>query len=133
MKFINPKMHGVLDFVYIALLAAAPSLFNFTGLPATICYIFACAVLGLVLLTRYQYGLIKVIPFPVHGMVELVASIAFIAMPWLLGFTEIESARNFFVAAGALLFGVYLCTDYRAAERTVSLNAERREHVELNR
>lgn len=130
MRFLDPRIHAYLDYLYVVTLAAAPSLLSFAGIAATLCYVTAIAVLGLSLFTRYDLGLVKLIPFPVHGTIELIASIAFVACPWLFGFAEVEISRNFFVAAGALLFGVWLITDYRAAERRYAgTKTEAREKV----
>jgi hypothetical protein len=123
MKFINPKTHGILDFLYIAVLALAPGVLNFEDIAATLCYILAAAVLGLVLLTRYPFGLLKVIPFTVHGMLELVSSLVVIAAPWIFGFETVLAARNFYMAAGILLLAVWLFTDYKAAEVTTPSRA----------
>jgi hypothetical protein len=113
MKFINPKVHAYLDYAYVLALAAAPTLFNFVGTAATLSYALAVTVLLLALFTRYPLGVVKAIPFPIHGMIELVASLVVIGSPWLLGFSEIDVARNFFLAAGILLFGVWAFTDYK--------------------
>lgn len=116
MKFIPPKIHGYLDYAVIALLAVAPSLFRFDNEAATVTYILAVLYLGLVLLTAYPLGVFKLIPFTIHGAVELVLSPLLIAMPWIAGFSLDTSARYFYIAAGIALFLVWLTTDYKAAD-----------------
>lgn len=119
MKILNPRVHGYLDYIAVLFLLVAPSLFGFSGVPATILYVIAAAYLVMILLTNYPLGVVKVIPFPLHGGVELLAGILFIALPWLAGFADTETtARNVYVATGATLFAVWLVTDYRAAEAT---------------
>lgn len=119
MKILNPRVHGYLDYIAVLYLLAAPSLFGFSGLPATILYVIAAAYLVMILLTNYPLGVVKVIPFPLHGGVELLTGILFIALPWAAGFADAGTlARNVYVATGAVLFAVWLVTDYRAAEAT---------------
>lgn len=114
MKFLDAKAHGIIDFVFIGALALAPTMLHMGGPPANLSYVLAGAVLGLVLLTKYQFGLLKVVPFTVHGLIELASSMALILSPWLLGFAMVAVARDFFVCMGVLLFVVWACTNYRS-------------------
>lgn len=116
MRFLNPTAHGVIDYVAIAGLAVAPMLFGFAGVAATICYAVAVCYLGMCLLTAYPLSLAKVIPFPVHGGVELVLSLCLMGMPWIAQFSSEIHARNFFLVSGIALLAVWVVTNYRAAE-----------------
>lgn len=116
MKFIPPKIHGYLDYAVVVLLAVAPSLFRFDSEAATVTYVLAVLYLGMVLLTAYPLGVFKLIPFTVHGMVELVLSPLLVAMPWIAGFSFDPGARYFYIVAGIALFFVWLTTDYKAAD-----------------
>lgn len=116
MKFLNPRVHGYLDYATVALLALAPTLFAFGGVAAMICYLSAVGLLGLSLCTAYPLGIARLVPFTVHGVLEFAASIGFVVAPWLFGFDFIASARNFFVLFGIALFGLYLITNYKAAD-----------------
>ena len=116
MKIISPTLHGVLDYFTCALFAAAPSLFGFTGTYATVCYILAGGYLLISLLTNMPLGILKVLPFWLHGRLELVSGFVFIISPWLFGFAENGVARNFFVAMGAVFLVVFLCTQWRTQE-----------------
>ena len=116
MKILSPRAHGYIDYAAILLLAVAPSLLDFGGLPATLCYAVAGIYFVMVLLTAYPLGAIKIIPFPVHGAVEIVLAPMFAVLPWLAGFADLPVARNFFLVMAAALLGVWLVTNYRAAE-----------------
>lgn len=121
MKFVSMRLHGVLDYLLAALFFLAPFLFAFTSpLAQIISFVVGGSVLVLSLLTRYPLGVLRVIPFPVHGGVEFVASFVLIAMPWLAGFEGVFPARNFFLATGIVLFALWLVTDYKAADVTPS-------------
>lgn len=114
MKVLSPKIHGFVDYVAVAVLIAAPSLFGFGGLAATICYVLAGAQLIMSLLTAYPLGIAHLIPFTLHGGVELVTSLFLVAAPWIFGFAA--APRNFFLISGIGLLLVYLITNYRAAD-----------------
>lgn len=114
---LSPRAHGYMDYLSVVVLALSPSLFDFGGLPAILCYAFAVVLLGLSLLTAYPLGAAKVIPFPLHGTMEAISAPLLILAPFLFGFSRDISARNFFIVAGVALGGLYLMTNYRAAER----------------
>jgi len=115
MKILSPRVHGYLDYLVVVVFLLAPTLFRLEGAPCKISYALAGIHLVLTLVTAFPLGLVKVIPFTVHGALELVVSIALVALPWLLGFAGNAPARNFYVAAGVVIFLVWLVTDYKGA------------------
>lgn len=131
MRILTPRIHGVLDYMLAASFGLAPFLFAFNDsiVEEVLCFAVAGTILVLSLLTRYPLGLLRLIPFPVHGAVEFIASLGLIGLPWLAGFSEDPLARNFFIVNGVLLFAVWLVTDYRGAElqapSTLDTSAER--------
>lgn len=117
MKILTPRAHGYIDYLAVLYFLAVPSLFGLTGLPATILYVAAAAYLVLTLLTAYPLGVVRVIPFGLHGGIELLSGMALVALPWMLGFTHSDTtARNLYAASGAALFVLWLVTDYRTTE-----------------
>ena len=117
-RTISPKAHGAfIDYPLVAVLFLAPSLFNFEGTPRTLSYILAFALLGLSLLTAYPTGLAKLIPFPVHGGIELGAGMLALVAPFLFGFTEQGGATAFFILSGISVFVVWALTNYKAADQ----------------
>jgi hypothetical protein len=54
----------------------------------------------------------KVIPFRIHGAIDLLAAFFLVVAPWVLGFSGIAGPRNFFLAVGILSFTVVALTDY---------------------
>ena len=117
MKILNSRIHGYMDYLAVALFAMAPFIFGFSGVPRTLSFVMAGAVLLLSLTTAYPWGVVKFIPFTIHGTVELLSSLALVAAPWILNFASEVSARNFFVAAGIAYLLLWSVTDYRAAVR----------------
>ena len=130
MHILKPRPHGFMDYAAILLIAAGPSLFDFGGTPATLCYALAAIYLGLVLFTAYPLGLVKVVPFTIHGTVELVLAPVLAAMPWIAGFSDVPAARNFFLVLAAALAVVWVLSDYKAAEQDpASHGRPRRSHA----
>ncbi len=115
MKILNAKVHGIIDFGVVIAFLAAPSLFQLSETPAKLSYVLAFVHLGLVLVTAYPYGILKKVPFTVHGSIELLVSVLLVALPWVLGFSGEETARNFYVGFGVAVFLTWLLTDYKSA------------------
>jgi hypothetical protein len=115
-RVLNPRIHGYIDYVIVAVLALAPSVLGFGGIAAALCYILAVAQFGMSLLTAYPLGAAKVIPFPIHGGIELAAGIVALVSPWLFRFSNVPVARNFFLVAGISVVVVWGLTNYKAAE-----------------
>ena len=115
MKFLNAKLHGFIDFAVVAVFLAWPSLFGFSALPTKLCYALAIIHSGLILTTIYPFGVIKLIPFTVHGVIEFLVAIGLVAFPWILGFSTEDAARNFYIGAGIAVFLTWMTTDYKSA------------------
>jgi hypothetical protein len=116
MKILSPRVHGYLDYGVVALFLLAPTIFGFAGVAASICYILAAVQAGMTLLTAFPMGIAKIIPFTVHGALEVGVSLFLLASPWLFGFDYVPAARNFFIASAVALGLVWVATDYRAAQ-----------------
>jgi len=87
-------------------------------------------LLGLVLFTAYPLGAVKLVPFTVHGAIELILAPVLAILPWLARFSDMPVERNFFLVMAAALAGVWLVTDYKAAEEDPkSHRAPRRSHA----
>lgn len=90
MRMIPTQVHGVIDYLGGIVLLLAPNLFNFEANDAAtaVARIVGIAILGLAILTRYELGLIKVIPMEVHLLIDIVASIFLAASPFLFQFSD---------------------------------------------
>ena len=119
MKRINPLQHGVIDYAWAAGMIAAPWLLGFRRNKKARAYAVAsgAAVIGLSLVTRYPLGAVKLVPFPVHGVLDAIAGVNTMAAPWLLGFSRNRKAKWMHVVSGLASLAVVSLTDYKAAER----------------
>ncbi len=98
---IAPSVHGLLDYVLGALLIVAPFLLGFDDGTATVVSIAAgIAELPVAACTAWSRGIIKLIPPPVHGIIDYVFTIALIVAPLLLGFSDDTTALAFFLTVG---------------------------------
>lgn len=116
MHTLKARTHGYLDYAAILFLFLMPSLFDLVGTPASLTYGLAIGYLALVLLTAYPLGVLKVIPFSIHGAIEFALAIGLMAAPWMFRFADDGAARNLYVALGVVLFVVWLITDYTGEE-----------------
>jgi hypothetical protein len=117
MKILSPRAHGYVDYLVVAWFLAGPNVFEITGLAATIAYALAGVHLLLTIATNFPLGFLKLIPFPLHGLIEVGVAVLLFALPWVAGFSGDEVAKNFYVGAGAGVLVVFLITDYLAGYR----------------
>jgi hypothetical protein len=113
---ISPRVHVVVDALAVVATALAPTVLWFGGRPASIAYALAGACLLLMMLTDYPGGAVRIIPFPFHGAIEVLAGIVVLIMPWLAGFADEPAARNYFIGLALVMIAVVPVTDYAAGE-----------------
>jgi hypothetical protein len=118
LNLLNARLHGFLDLITVVVFLLAPFCFGLGGYLAAIAWGLAVVHLLMTLFTRFPLGLVKVIPFPIHGVVELVVGVVLVfAMPRLLGASLGSPARTFFIGAGAVILAVWALTRYRESPR----------------
>ena len=112
MTILSPQVHRVLDFLTVVAFALAPTVVQLTGPAAVLAYVLAGVHLAMTLVTEFPEGRRKPLPFRGHGVVEAVVGITLIVLPFIIGWAG--SARTFYVAAGAIILGVWALTRYKA-------------------
>lgn len=112
MKFISPKLHGIIDFLVVLFLLASPMLFGLNGFVAIFTYALGMVHLLLTLLTDFSAGLFKVIPFALHGAIELIVGIALIILAFTI-FKDSGTGKVFYLGFGAAVLLTWLFTDYK--------------------
>jgi hypothetical protein len=133
LKVLSPTIHGALDYGLALAFLFLPGVLGFGNTAANVSQAIGLAYLAVSLLTRYPLGALKLIPFPLHGAIETALALAWIAMPWLLDFSEDLAARLFFVVAGVGLLSVAALTDYRGAGASAYSGEERRRRADRRR
>ena len=114
MKFISPRIHGIIDFLVVLFLIGSPMFFGLNGFVAIFTYALAIVHLILTLLTDFSSGVLKIIPFPLHGVIELIVGIALIILA-LTVFKDTGTGKIFYICFGAAVLLTWLFTDYKGA------------------
>jgi hypothetical protein len=133
LRILSPTLHGALDYALAFAFLFIPGVLGFPNTAASVSQVIGLAYLGVSLLTRYPLGALKLIPFPVHGVLESLMAVSWIAVPWVFDFSGDTAARLFFVVAGVGLLSVVALTDYRGAGAAVYSGEERRRLSERRR
>ena len=94
LKILNPTIHIVLNYALAGAFLFAPTLPKFSGNAALLAYVIGALFIGASIITRYPLGLVKLHPFPMHGVIETVMAVGFIAPSWIFVFSEELLARN---------------------------------------
>lgn len=91
MQFISTRVHAMADYVTAAALISIPVFFRneATTVPSWMLIGSGVALLALSLFTRYELGLFKAIPMPVHLAMDALLGVFLIASPWLFGFANL--------------------------------------------
>ena len=106
-KPISRVMHGILtDYPYIATVSSAPKLLGFEDeeKAALLCRLLSGTILVSSILTRAEWGWLKVMPYKMHLALDTLGGVTALSAPFALGFSKNPRARNFFLAIG--VFGL---------------------------
>lgn len=120
-------VHGILEYALGVLFIAAPFLFDFNSGAATGMSV-AVGVLILILaaVSEGPVSLVNQLPVLLHVALIYLLSIFLIAAPFLLGFSDEEPPRNFFIISGVLLLLMTIGTRFRRSEPDPVRGAEPR-------
>lgn len=119
MKIISSKVHGILDYLTVIFLFAAPTLFKMEGNLCTFTYALGGIHLLLTALTNFEVGIFKVIPFRIHGVIELIVSVALIAVAFWFKNNESELGFYFYLALAGVILIVFILTDFKGSSSGV--------------
>jgi hypothetical protein len=110
---IPPLVHGVLDYVYAALLIVAPFVLAFDeDAPTALAIVAGLGALVLAAFTAWTTGIVKSIPVVAHAMLDYLLNIFLVVSPFLLGFNDDDTASAFFVIVGIVGLLVAIATRY---------------------
>src|SRR5437868_5868803 len=89
-RFLPTNIHGVIDYVYSIALVITPWAGGFSHVVVpTLCMVAAGAVTGLYsLITRYEWGVVKMIPMTTHLFWDFLFGIFLLMAPWSFGFRD---------------------------------------------
>lgn len=116
MKPIDARIHGAIDYLSVVALVVLALTLDLPPVARSILLFLAGAYLIVTLCTRFPFGILRVIPFPTHGAIELASAGFLIVSPWLLGFSNHLLARWLYVGLGIVVIAVFSLTDWRDPE-----------------
>lgn len=106
MRFVTRKVHAFIDYPVALSLIAMPFLLGLgttNKLALWLSVVTGCAAFALTVLTNHETGIIKVLPYSFHVLVDRIVGLTFVAAPFVLGFTGIDAIYYWVNAAAVLL------------------------------
>jgi hypothetical protein len=90
MRILSTRVHGIADYAMGLLLILSPYVFGFAngGIAQGLPIVLGIAMIGLALLTKYEFGAVGIISMPLHLGIDIVSGILLAASPWLFGFAD---------------------------------------------
>ena len=108
-------MHGILDYITVIFLLLSPAIFKMEGNLCTITYALGIAHFCLTILTKFELGLIKIIPFKIHGILEVIISL-FLAAVAFWFYNELNLlGYYYYLTLSAVILLVFILTDFKSA------------------
>lgn len=110
MKFVTKQIHAYLDYPVAALLMVLPFLLGLGSSNVAAFYlslIIGVAALILTLLTDHQLGVVRIIPYSIHLLVDGLVGIVFVAAPFVFSFHGLD-AFYYWINGAAVLTVVSL-------------------------
>lgn len=120
MKVISSKVHGLLDYATVVFLLLSPTFFKMDGTLATFTYVLAGVHFVLTILTAFEPGLIKVIPFRLHGLIEIFVAIALTGAAFWFRSQDDGLGYHFYLALAVIILLVFMLTDFTSADPRVA-------------
>ena len=114
-------VHGIFEYVVGILLIAAPFLLGFDSDAATaLSIVLGVATLVIAASTQSPTGLAKVIPIPIHVVLDLASAALMIAAPFLFGFTDESAPTALLIVLGVVGLLVTIGTRFLPPRRAGS-------------
>lgn len=110
MKWISTRMHGALDYSMAVLMLALPWLFNWSDATKTLLTILAIGIVLYSLLTRYELGVMRILPMRAHLALDMLGGLVLLIAAFLLN-GETDSVRWTLGALGVAELGAAMMTD----------------------
>jgi hypothetical protein len=90
LRVMPTSVHGVLDYVTGSALLAAPELFRLKDVPSAALTprLTGAGATAYSLLTDYEFGVVRLLPMPVHLALDAMSGALLATSPWLLGYAK---------------------------------------------
>jgi hypothetical protein len=90
MRFLPTSVHGVIDYIWGIALFASPWLFGFADVTTAkwVAILFGVGAILYSMFTAYELGVLRIVPMPMHLILDGGAGALLAASPFLLGFSD---------------------------------------------
>jgi len=113
MKIISSRLHGILDYLMVVFLLASPILFEMENPLAGFIYGLAAIHFLLTVLTKFELGIIRIIPLAVHGLIEFFVSVALVLVSFWFNKNGNETGYYYCLFLALAIMLLFVLTDYR--------------------
>jgi hypothetical protein len=106
MRFVSRQVHAIIDYPVAISLMATPFLLGLGAanpLAKWLSVATGVAAFLLTLLTRHETGVIRILPYWFHVLVDRIVGVTFVVAPFVLGFTGLDAAYYWANAAAVIL------------------------------
>ena len=114
MKLLNSKLHGLGDYAAAVVLIIAPFVLGIGEQSMIAHWASVIGGAGLIvysLLTDYTFSAVNAIPFKTHLVLDSIAGVAFVALPFVLGLDGLARIYLVVMGVGVLLVVAVSQTD----------------------
>lgn len=115
LQFLNPALHGVLDYFAAGALIVLPFFLGFDGIELWLSVAGGIGLILYSLITDYTFGAVKLVSFDVHLLLDLAAAVAFLAAPFALGFGFLAAIYYPVMAVGVIAVVAFTARADRSA------------------
>ncbi|MEJ7611453.1 MAG: hypothetical protein WKF88_09790 [Ferruginibacter sp.] len=112
MKVLSSKAHGILDYLFSVFILLTPTLFHLGGRICTVIYVLGAVHLLLTILTDFEVGLVKMIPFRIHGLIEMAVSLALLVIAFVFYQYDNEFGFYYFLSLAGVVLIVFIISDF---------------------
>ncbi|MBM6596360.1 SPW repeat domain-containing protein [Microvirga pudoricolor] len=104
MRFLPTRLHGTIDYLWGLALLSTPWIFGYADVTAAnwIAVTFGAGAILYSAVTDYELGLLRVLPVPLHLLIDGIGGLMLAISLWLFGFAD----RVFWPHLGFGLFSV---------------------------
>lgn len=102
LQFLTPALHGTLDYLAAGALIVLPFLLGFGGIALWLSVAGGMGLIGYSLFTDYRFGVVHLLSYDLHLVLDISAAVAFIVAPFVLDLDAITSGYYFVMAGGVV-------------------------------
>lgn len=102
-KLFTQQFHAYIDYPVALGLIIFPFLLSLGDVASTLSIVTGVAALILTILTNHETGIVKVLPYSLHLVVDGIVGVAFILIPFLFGLAGLDAAYFWVLGATVLV------------------------------